>query len=59
MELFEFSALEIARKVRSREVSAVDVLEAHLKHIAEVDGAPERLAATRTWNRTKSTLLSR
>src|SRR5512147_2587282 len=40
MELFELSALEIARKVRAREVSAVDVLEAHLKHIADVDGAP-------------------
>ncbi len=40
MELFELSALEIAHKVRAREVSAVNVLEAHLKHIAAVDGVP-------------------
>lgn len=40
MELFELSALEIARKVRAREVTASEVLEAHLKHIAAVDGLP-------------------
>jgi aspartyl-tRNA(Asn)/glutamyl-tRNA(Gln) amidotransferase subunit A len=40
MELFELTALEIARKVKAREVSAVDVLEAHLKRIAQVDGLP-------------------
>ncbi len=40
MELFKISALEIARKVKAREVSAVEVLEAHLSHIAAVDGRP-------------------
>ena len=40
MNLVELSALEIARKVKAREVSAVDVLDAHLKHIDEVDGRP-------------------
>lgn len=38
MTLHTLSALEIARKVKARETSAVDVLEAHLKHIEKVDG---------------------
>ncbi len=38
MELYEHSALDIARKIKAREVTAVEVLEAHLKHIAAVDG---------------------
>ncbi len=38
MELFELTALEIARKIKAREVSAVDVLDAHLQHIQNVDG---------------------
>lgn len=43
MELFELTALEIARKVRNREVSAAQVLESHLHHIAAVDGVPGTL----------------
>ena len=43
MELFELSALEIARQVKAREVSASAVLEAHLAHIAAVDGIPGAL----------------
>jgi aspartyl-tRNA(Asn)/glutamyl-tRNA(Gln) amidotransferase subunit A len=43
MELFELSALEIARKVKAREISAVEVLEAHLRQIAAVDGVPGAL----------------
>ncbi|PWH17574.1 MAG: Asp-tRNA(Asn)/Glu-tRNA(Gln) amidotransferase subunit GatA [Anaerolineae bacterium] len=43
MELFELSALEIAQKVRAREVTASEVLEAHLQHIARVDGLPGQL----------------
>jgi aspartyl-tRNA(Asn)/glutamyl-tRNA(Gln) amidotransferase subunit A len=38
MTLHTLSAIEIARKVKSHEISAVDVLEAHLAHIAKVDG---------------------
>jgi aspartyl-tRNA(Asn)/glutamyl-tRNA(Gln) amidotransferase subunit A len=38
MTLYTLSAFEIARKVKAREVSAVDVLEAHLAHIEKVDG---------------------
>ena len=40
MNLVELSALEIARKVKAREVTATQVLEAHLAHIAVVDGCP-------------------
>lgn len=43
MELFELTALEIARKVRAREVTAGEVLEAHLEHIQAVDGLPGRI----------------
>lgn len=39
MELFELTALEIARKIKAREVTAAEVLEAHFSHIAAVDGA--------------------
>jgi len=38
MTLHTLSALEIVHKVKAREVSAVDVLEAHLAHIEKVDG---------------------
>ena len=40
MELFELSALEIAAGVKARRFTASQVLEAHLQHIAAVDGAP-------------------
>lgn len=40
MELFELSALEIARRVRAGEISARAVLDAHLERIARVDGRP-------------------
>ncbi len=43
MEFFELSAQEIARKVRAREVTALEVLESHLAHIAKVDGSPGRV----------------
>jgi aspartyl-tRNA(Asn)/glutamyl-tRNA(Gln) amidotransferase subunit A len=38
MTLHTLSALEISRKVKAREVSAGEVLEAHLQHIEKVDG---------------------
>ncbi|HHY75261.1 MAG TPA: Asp-tRNA(Asn)/Glu-tRNA(Gln) amidotransferase subunit GatA [Firmicutes bacterium] len=37
MELWELSAWEISEKVKAKEVSAQEVLEAHLSRIAEVD----------------------
>ena len=40
MKLVELTALEIAKKIKTREVSAVEVLDAHLAHIAKVDGCP-------------------
>jgi aspartyl-tRNA(Asn)/glutamyl-tRNA(Gln) amidotransferase subunit A len=40
MNLVEFSALEIAQKIKNRETSAVDVLNAHLEQIERVDGCP-------------------
>lgn len=43
MQLFELTALEIAQKVRNREVTASQVLEAHLQRIADVDGQPGTL----------------
>jgi aspartyl-tRNA(Asn)/glutamyl-tRNA(Gln) amidotransferase subunit A len=39
-KLNELSAIEIARKVKAREVSALEVIEAHLAHIQTVDGIP-------------------
>jgi aspartyl-tRNA(Asn)/glutamyl-tRNA(Gln) amidotransferase subunit A len=47
MELFELSALEIARKVKAREVSAEEVLDAHLQHIQNVDGVPGTVGGDR------------
>lgn len=43
MSLHTLTALEIARQVRARQVSAREVLEAHLEHIARVDGRPGAL----------------
>ncbi len=43
MELFELSARDIVRKVKAREVSAVEVLEAHLERIEKIDGHPGAL----------------
>ena len=43
MNLVELTALEIARKVKAREVSAVEVLDAHLEHIAKVDGCSGKI----------------
>ncbi len=40
MNIVELPALEIARKVRARELTATEVTEAHLAHIARVDGQP-------------------
>ncbi len=40
MHLHELTAQEIARKVKAREVSALEVTEAVLKHIEQVDGRP-------------------
>jgi len=45
-EICAFSALELAALVRKRELSAVEVLEAFLERIAEVDGRPGALDAT-------------
>ncbi|OZM81805.1 Asp-tRNA(Asn)/Glu-tRNA(Gln) amidotransferase subunit GatA [Pseudonocardia sp. MH-G8] len=38
-ELTRLTAAELAEKIRTREVSAVEVAQAHLDRIAEVDGA--------------------
>lgn len=40
MNLVQLSALEIVRKVKAKEVSAMEVLDAHLIHIQKVDGQP-------------------
>jgi aspartyl-tRNA(Asn)/glutamyl-tRNA(Gln) amidotransferase subunit A len=40
MNIIELSAFEIARKVKAREVTAVEVLDAHLAQIKKVDGRP-------------------
>jgi aspartyl-tRNA(Asn)/glutamyl-tRNA(Gln) amidotransferase subunit A len=40
MTLTQLSAFEIAQKVRGKEVSAAQVVEAHLEQIARVDGVP-------------------
>ena len=37
MELWELSASEIAMRVKAKEVSAQEVLDAHLARISEVD----------------------
>lgn len=43
MNIVESSALEIARKVKTRQLTAAEVTEAHLAHIARVDGIPGAL----------------
>jgi len=43
MKIVELSACEIAKKVKSLELSAVEVLDAHLAHIKNVDGCPGTL----------------
>jgi aspartyl-tRNA(Asn)/glutamyl-tRNA(Gln) amidotransferase subunit A len=45
MELCDLSAIEIAQKVRRKEISASEVLEATLKRIAAIDGRPGSLEA--------------
>ena len=50
MELCDLTAIEIAQKVRRKEISASEVLEATLKRIAAVDGRPGSLEAG-TWTR--------
>jgi aspartyl-tRNA(Asn)/glutamyl-tRNA(Gln) amidotransferase subunit A len=47
MSLVELSALEIAQKIKAREVSAVEVLDAHLAHIQKVDGVPGTVGGDR------------
>jgi aspartyl-tRNA(Asn)/glutamyl-tRNA(Gln) amidotransferase subunit A len=47
MEIIERSANEIAGMVRRREVSAAEILEAHLAHIQQVDGAPGAIGGDR------------
>jgi aspartyl-tRNA(Asn)/glutamyl-tRNA(Gln) amidotransferase subunit A len=39
-QLVELSALEIAARVRHKDLSALEVVDAHLAHIAKVDGRP-------------------
>ena len=39
MEIWKLSAVEIAAKVRSKELSATEVTEAHLARIEDVNGA--------------------
>lgn len=43
MNIIELTALQIAQKVRARELTAAEVTEAHLAHIARVDGIPGAL----------------
>jgi aspartyl-tRNA(Asn)/glutamyl-tRNA(Gln) amidotransferase subunit A len=43
MELCDFSAFELRQKLKKKEISAVEVLEAALARIAAVDGRPGRL----------------
>lgn len=43
MNLIRLSAVEIAKKIKSKEISAVEVLDAHLKQIEKVDGSAGRL----------------
>ena len=46
MELCDLNALELARIVRQRDVSAVEVVKSCLKRIEEVDGKPGSLAGS-------------
>jgi aspartyl-tRNA(Asn)/glutamyl-tRNA(Gln) amidotransferase subunit A len=48
MNIVELSAQEIADKVRHREISAREVLEAHLSHIQNVDGIPGSISGEKT-----------
>jgi aspartyl-tRNA(Asn)/glutamyl-tRNA(Gln) amidotransferase subunit A len=43
MKLHELTALEITQKIKARQVSAEEVLDAHLRRIEAVDGLPGRL----------------
>ncbi|MDX9993107.1 MAG: Asp-tRNA(Asn)/Glu-tRNA(Gln) amidotransferase subunit GatA [Anaerolineales bacterium] len=43
MKLYELTALEIADKVKSHQLSAAEVLESHLSQIEAVDGIPGAL----------------
>ena len=43
MNTTSISALEIARRVRAGELSALQVLEDHLAQVAAVDGTPGQL----------------
>lgn len=43
MSLVETSAFELAQKVKNKEVSAVEVLDAHIDQIEKVDGVSGRL----------------
>jgi aspartyl-tRNA(Asn)/glutamyl-tRNA(Gln) amidotransferase subunit A len=45
--LVELSAREIAALVHRKKASAVEILEAHLSHIARVDGQPGRIDGSR------------
>lgn len=47
MNLVELSAQEIARKVKTKEVSAVEILEAHLRQIENVDGCQGSIGGDR------------
>jgi len=40
MNIVELSACETTKKIKAREISAVEVLNAHLDHIQKVDGCP-------------------
>ncbi|HEX2981436.1 MAG TPA: amidase, partial [Anaerolineaceae bacterium] len=48
MELSDLSAIELAARIRRREVSAVEALDASLERIASVDGRPGTLDAGET-----------
>ena len=43
MDLCDLSALEISRMLRSRQTSALDVVESCLARVAAVDGRPGAL----------------
>jgi aspartyl-tRNA(Asn)/glutamyl-tRNA(Gln) amidotransferase subunit A len=47
MDILELTASEIAEKVSRREISARQVLEAHLSHIQSVDGLPGTIGGDR------------
>ncbi len=45
MDICKLKAFEIAKLVKNKELSAVDILEANLERIAEVDGRPGSIEA--------------